>query len=45
MIHKHINFLILLLCITAAKTLYSQIQTPTPTHNAMATISNKEVVT
>lgn len=43
MIHKHINFLILLLCITAAKTLYSQIKTPT--HNAMATISNKEVVT
>ncbi|WP_295199607.1 ester cyclase [uncultured Chryseobacterium sp.] len=43
MIHKHINFLILLLCITAAKTLYSQIKPPT--HNAMATISNKEVVT
>lgn len=43
MIRKHINFLILLLCITAAKTLYSQIKPPT--HNAMATISNKEVVT
>jgi len=43
MVHKHINFLILLLCIIPAKTLYSQVKTPT--HNVMATISNKEVVT
>ncbi|MDQ1096647.1 MULTISPECIES: ester cyclase [Chryseobacterium] len=43
MVSKNIKFLIILLFIASAKTLYSQIKSPT--HNAMATISNKEVVT